>query len=148
LLIIKENCYYDAFNSLIDLKRKLTNEIVSTSSFFVLGWDLESKDFFKDTPKIMRGHVLKIPAIVYAKLKSPVPSVAISKLNIDPSLWNKMFSHNLYQFRRAGWLDECLSIESETIHDIMKAVIGLNNENSDTIAHTSTLLLYPSEGGK
>jgi hypothetical protein len=145
LLVIEGDCFHDVFSRIIRLRKVLVPNLLSMSTFFVLKWNLEKQDFSRDTPKTLNGHVIEIPAIVYVKLRSSQQSTDAKRLSLGSRSWQKMFSQSAYQYRRPGWLDECLWLEADTVYDIMKALVDLRKRNAKLVAQTSTLLLCPSE---
>lgn len=145
MLVVKADCFFDLFSRILAFRSSIEYDTMPTSTFFVLRWDRQGQDFFKDIPKTILGKTMRIPAIVYAKLSNQLSQGKPLTLNVDPSIWSIVFSHKQTEFRRPGWLDECLMIEADSIYDIMKAVCGLIEANPNAISHTSSILLFPAK---
>ena len=138
LLTIEGNSFLDIFSTLIKIKRKFHESIVETSTFYALAWDASKKDFAKDKAK---G---SIPAITFVKIRSKVGVI----FKLDPTDFSQVFSVNSRQFKRPGWLDECLFSEQKTVYELMQSLCKFRKTNREDIMHTSTILLLPVEGNR
>jgi len=139
ILAIDGKCLHRIFSTIFEFKRQFRGVVYETSTFFAVRWDNARNTFSQDEPEIIKGVKKLIPAIVYVKLKqfSDLPLVNI------PDDWLPMFGMKNFQFRRPGWLDECLFTKKRSAAEIKSAVYRLRKLNKNFISSTSTILLFP-----
>lgn len=140
ILLLSGYCYYDMFSDLIKIKKNFLELTIETCAFFAVRWDSRIKDFCRDIPRKDNGKKL-IPAITYVKLKKG----ANPKFLLRSNEWTPILGSASVQFRRPGWLDECLLGEKETLRQILDSVSSFREDNRPYIRYTSTIPLFPTE---
>lgn len=138
ILLLDGDAYVEIFDRLKYFRDKHREHLSETCTYFTVRWNFSKGRLVKDNTND-EG----IYALVFAKLTEDLKGEFKGTSGCTP-LFEDKSEKGILQFRRLGYLDECVGIFKPTLWEIKETIFEIRDIEENLIVSTSTVLLSPA----